>query len=195
MAIGNSNYVNTHLVQQSEGSAMDTTTESDMNDTTMDITSEQSAVFDETQPMRTVPEEWSDADINIEGHEQPPQKNTQLAVRRDAATRPGNPGHSASSRIGTEGGGDSEQPWDGQPSTSAQKTLPRYALHTIVKRSTIPGAGLGLFLQEDAKKGDRVARYSGDRLDAYEASISNSRYLFQVNKNCLLYTSPSPRDS
>ena len=38
-------------------------------------------------------------------------------------------------------------------------------------------------VQEDAKKDDRIARYSGRKLDTHEASMSTSRHLFKVNKN------------
>ena len=81
----------------------------------------------------------------------------------------GHPGHSPDRLIGTRGGGTAGVQWDGTPSTARQKSTPRYALHTIVKRSTIPNAGLGLFMEEEAKRGERVARYSGDVLDAHQA--------------------------
>ena len=45
---------------------------------------------------------------------------------------------------------------------------------------------MGLFLVEDADKGDRVAKYSGDVLDAQQAKASKSQYLFEVNKNYFL---------
>ena len=156
---------------------------SSISDTTMDITVDESSLFDETQPMRKSTCEWDDGEIQIRGPKRHRKENTRNATQINEQR---NPGHSHPSLIGTEGGGDNEQPWDGQPSTAAQKSLPRYALHTIVKKSTISGAGLGLFLQENAKKGERVARYSGKKLDAHEASISNSKYLFQVNKNLFL---------
>ena len=45
---------------------------------------------------------------------------------------------------------------------------------------------MGLFLVEDADKGDRVAKYSGDVLTAQEAKESKSEYMFEVNKNYVL---------
>ena len=41
-------------------------------------------------------------------------------------------------------------------------------------------------MQEDEKENERVERYSGNKLDAHEASISQSHYLFKVNKNLYL---------
>lgn len=95
-------------------------------------------------------------------------------------------GHSDTSLIGTEGGGDESGPWDGQPSTKQQKAKSGYALRTIVKESSITGAGLGLVLQEDAKAGDRVAIYSGDMMTAVQMQASASMYMMCVNANTYL---------
>ena len=93
-------------------------------------------------------------------------------------------GHSPPDMIGTIGGG--VTPWTGTPSTKAQKRLPAYALYTIVKKSGIPNAGLGLFLLEDAKRNDRVAVYSGEVMTRAQKDASNSRYIFEVNTNFYL---------
>ena len=45
---------------------------------------------------------------------------------------------------------------------------------------------MGLFMLEEARAGDRVARYTGDVLTANEAAASDSAYLFRVNKNLFL---------
>ena len=58
--------------------------------------------------------------------------------------------------------------------------------NVVVKASTVPGAGEGLFLLQSAKKGDRVALYSGDlHLHGAHAN-SSSVYLLQVNKTAVL---------
>ena len=85
--------------------------------------------------------------------------------------------------IGTMGGG--EGPWTGKPSTPKQKRKPAYALHTRVDQSKIPGAGLGLFMQETAKRNDRVAIYSGDLLTKEDAEKSTSKYIMQVGPHYL----------
>lgn len=87
--------------------------------------------------------------------------------------------------IVTVGGGDG--PWKGIPSTAKQKLQHRYALYTRVDKSKIPGAGLELFmLEDDAATGDPVTVHSGTPLTAVEAAMSQSRYLFEVNKNLFL---------
>ena len=60
---------------------------------------------------------------------------------------------------------------------------------TVIKTSSIPGAGLGLFLCEPVKEGDRVAVYSGDELNYIEQLLSRSNYLFKVSKNVYLDSS------
>ena len=66
------------------------------------------------------------------------------------------------------------------------KRAPGYVCETEPRSSTIPGAGMGLFMLEEARAGDRVARYTGDDLTADEAAASESAYLFRVNKNLFL---------
>ena len=53
--------------------------------------------------------------------------------------------------------------------------------------SQIPGAGMGLYLMEDAEKGDWIARYSGDPLTKAECdNRPHSHYRMQVHKNLFL---------
>ena len=52
--------------------------------------------------------------------------------------------------------------------------------------SNISGAGLGLFLLENAKKGERIAVYSGEELNKIQANKSDSKYLLEVSKNVIL---------
>ena len=87
-------------------------------------------------------------------------------------------GHTDIALVGTHGGGDG--PWTGAPSTPKQKRQQAYALHTTVKQSQIPGAGLGLFMLEKAKADERVAVYSGDLLTKEQADASSSKYIVQV---------------
>ena len=177
------------LVHTTDSINNDTSTESDMNNTTMDLSLGASIEFDETQPMETLPDEWNNDNVSIRGADgkrhantktprpNPEKTNEENTANTHDANKPNgsnkpkahvrveetpavasskneqlvsghgtrneharDPGHSPASLIGTEGGGDNEQPWNGSPSTSAQKNLPRYVLHTIVKESDIPGA-------------------------------------------------------
>ena len=57
---------------------------------------------------------------------------------------------------------------------------------TIIRQSTIEGAGEGLFITESAKDHEMVGRYSGKVLSAEEAAKSKSKYLLQINKNLFL---------
>ena len=54
---------------------------------------------------------------------------------------------------------------------------------TLVQQSTVPEAGLGLFLLESSKDNEMVARYSGTVLSAKQAAQSKSEYKLQVNKD------------
>ena len=67
-----------------------------------------------------------------------------------------------------------------------KKHPPTYTCRTEVKESSIAGAGLGLYLLEDALAGERVAKYSGTPLNAAEIAKSKSRYLFEVHKDLAL---------
>ena len=53
--------------------------------------------------------------------------------------------------------------------------------------SQIPGAGMGLYLLESVKAGERIARYSGKVLTLAEhASSAHSQYRLQIHKNLFL---------
>lgn len=54
---------------------------------------------------------------------------------------------------------------------------------TIIKPSTIAGAGEGLFLMGNAKHNERVACYSGVQLTARQAEISTSHYILKISGN------------
>ena len=56
----------------------------------------------------------------------------------------------------------------------------------VIKESTIPGAGNGLFLLEGAKHGEPIARYSGKLLSKAQAEASSSDYIIQVTKSKFL---------
>jgi len=71
-------------------------------------------------------------------------------------------------------------------STAEQRKQPAYALNTTVQKSTIPGAGNGLFMREKAVQGDRIAIYAGKVLTAIEASKSSSQYIVQIAKDKFL---------
>lgn len=50
--------------------------------------------------------------------------------------------------------------------------------------------GLGLFVLEDVRKGERVIEYVGDRIDDPEADRRSNRYIFEVAKNLNIDGSP-----
>ena len=56
----------------------------------------------------------------------------------------------------------------------------------VVKASTIPGAGNGLFLLEPVKRGERLTCYSGKRITASQARDSKSPYIVQISKHIFL---------
>ena len=60
----------------------------------------------------------------------------------------------------------------------------------IVKKSTIPSAGKGLFLKRDVKKGERIVEYLGEIIGWKECDIRAERdeggYIFYVSrKKCI----------
>jgi SET domain-containing protein len=56
--------------------------------------------------------------------------------------------------------------------------------HLYVKRSTIPGAGKGLFTKIDIEKGTRIVEYKGRRTTWKEAGNDPTNfYLYTINKN------------
>ncbi|MCC6384008.1 MAG: SET domain-containing protein [Bacteroidia bacterium] len=56
-----------------------------------------------------------------------------------------------------------------------------------VSKSTLPGAGKGLFTDKPIKKGTRIIEYTGDIITykEYDERVQNDRYgyLFYINKN------------
>ena len=56
----------------------------------------------------------------------------------------------------------------------------------VVKTSTIPSAGNGLFLLEPVKRGERITCYSGKRITRSQARDSKSLYIVQISKNIFL---------
>lgn len=61
--------------------------------------------------------------------------------------------------------------------------MPRTKAKTRVGRSI---AGLGLFAEEDLKKGDFILEYTGDRISTEEADRRGGRYLFDVDDKLVL---------
>ena len=56
----------------------------------------------------------------------------------------------------------------------------------VVKESTIPDAGNGLFLLESTSRNERITFYSGKHLVASQARNSDSQYIVQISKNNFL---------
>ena len=55
-----------------------------------------------------------------------------------------------------------------------------------IAKSEIKGAGLGLFIMENAKKGEFVARYSGEVMNRAENEARSSHYRIQISSNVYL---------
>ncbi len=57
----------------------------------------------------------------------------------------------------------------------------------IVKKSTIPGSGKGLFTKRDIKKGERIVEYLGEVIDWKECDIRANKdeggYVFFISRN------------
>ena len=66
------------------------------------------------------------------------------------------------------------------------ETAENVALNTLVYKSKQKNAGMGLFMLEEAKKGDRVAVYAGELITQKEADESDSEYILYVKENTLL---------
>ena len=56
----------------------------------------------------------------------------------------------------------------------------------IVQPSSIEGAGLGLFLVEPVKEGERLAVYSGKELSKDQVRLSESEYIVRISDNVYL---------
>lgn len=67
----------------------------------------------------------------------------------------------------------------------------------IVKTSTIPNAGKGLFTDKPIKKSDRVIEYKGEIINwkEYEKRVKEDKdgYLFFINKNLCIDSYSTPR--
>ena len=60
----------------------------------------------------------------------------------------------------------------------------------VIKKSTLPGAGKGLFTLSDIKKGKLVCEYEGEKITWADATERNDKnkggYVFYINeKNCI----------
>ncbi len=57
----------------------------------------------------------------------------------------------------------------------------------VVKKSTIPGSGKGLFINRDVKKGERIVEYLGEIINWKECDVRVDKdeggYVFFVNRN------------
>ncbi|MBL0342648.1 MAG: SET domain-containing protein [Bacteroidetes bacterium] len=60
----------------------------------------------------------------------------------------------------------------------------------FVKKSTLPGAGKGLFTEKDIKKGKNVCEYEGELItwaDAIERNdVGKGGYVYYINKNACI---------
>jgi hypothetical protein len=67
----------------------------------------------------------------------------------------------------------------------------------IIKTSTIPGAGKGLFTNKPFKKGERVIEYKGEIIDwkEYEKRVKEDKdgYLFYINKKLCIDAFATPQ--
>ena len=57
---------------------------------------------------------------------------------------------------------------------------------TTVRESRIENAGKGLFALVDMLPGDRIARYSGEEMDADRRKMSDSKYIVKIHENLYL---------
>src|SRR5689334_16511461 len=55
--------------------------------------------------------------------------------------------------------------------------------HLVVKRSTIPGSGKGLFTKQKISKGTRIVEYKGRITSWMEVKHSENDYIYYVNRN------------
>ena len=55
-----------------------------------------------------------------------------------------------------------------------------------VRKSRVPNAGLGLFAKEYVKKGEFIARFSGEPLNRLQSEARDSRYRFKVHNDLFL---------
>ncbi len=60
----------------------------------------------------------------------------------------------------------------------------------VIKKSTLPGAGKGLFTLKDIRKGQTICKYEGERITWTQAIERNDKnkggYVYYINsKNCI----------
>src|ERR1043166_9023299 len=67
----------------------------------------------------------------------------------------------------------------------------------IVKRSTLPGTGKGLFTNKPIKKGKRIIEYRGEAINGSEfrrrLKANVFHYTFLINRNKYIDAFPTPR--
>jgi uncharacterized protein len=67
----------------------------------------------------------------------------------------------------------------------------------IVKKSSLPGAGKGLFTDKPIRKGTKVIEYKGEIIDwkEYDRRVARDEdgYLFFINKNYCIDAYPTPQ--
>ncbi|MBY0432792.1 MAG: SET domain-containing protein-lysine N-methyltransferase [Cyclobacteriaceae bacterium] len=64
--------------------------------------------------------------------------------------------------------------------------------YLLIKKSTLPGAGLGLFAKKRFRKGDRIVEYKGRRLPWREAKKEDGHngYLLRLNRTTAIDAQP-----
>jgi uncharacterized protein len=62
--------------------------------------------------------------------------------------------------------------------------------HLAVRKSTLPGAGKGLFAKKFIQKGTRIVEYKGRISTWKEVSDTDSRYIFYVKRNHVIDAGP-----
>jgi SET domain-containing protein len=65
--------------------------------------------------------------------------------------------------------------------------------HLHVKRSTLPGAGKGLFTKKMIPKGTRILEYKGRITTWKEAANADNGYIYYVKRNHVIDAKPFPK--
>ena len=73
-----------------------------------------------------------------------------------------------------------------KPRPCRNKIFSFHPVKTLLKPSSIPGAGLGLFLIQNVRKHQRIAVYTGKELSSDQVSQSSSQYIVRISKNVFL---------
>jgi len=65
----------------------------------------------------------------------------------------------------------------------------------VIKRSTIPGAGKGLFTKKTITKGSRIVEYKGKITTWKEVNDDNGKngYIYYINRNHVIDAKPLPK--